>query len=107
LCRGSAQKQFEVLLGIGRKNLSYDFYLPKYNFLIEYQGEQHEKYIPWFHKSKKDFEKQQEHDKRKREYAKNNNINLLEIWYWNFDKIEEIIDEYLNIKGGGIQFLPK
>ena len=26
------------------------------NLLIEYQGEQHEKYIPGFHKSKKDFE---------------------------------------------------
>lgn len=32
------QKEFNGLLGIGGKNLSYDFYLPKYNLLIEYQG---------------------------------------------------------------------
>jgi hypothetical protein len=89
------QKQFDNLIGLGGKNLSYDFYLPKYNLLIEYQGIQHEKYISGLHKSKKDFEKQQEHDRRKREYAKRNNINLLEIWYWDFDSIEEILSKTL------------
>lgn len=73
----------------------YDFYLLKHNLLIEYQGEQHEKYKPGLHKSINDFEKQQEHDKRKREYAKQNNIKLLEIWYWDFDNIEKILDNYL------------
>lgn len=89
------QKEFEGLVGLGYKNLSYDFYLPDYNLLIEYQGEQHEKYIKGLHKSKKDFEKQQEHDRRKREYAKQNNYNLLEIWYWDFDNIETILTQYL------------
>ncbi len=87
-----AQKIFEGLVGLGGKNLSYDFYLPApYNLLIEYQGEQHEKYIKGLHQSKKKFEKQQEHDRRKREYALNNNIKLLEIWYWDFDNIETIL----------------
>ncbi len=91
------QKEFEDLLGLGGKHLSYDFYLPQYNLLIEYQGIQHEKYIPGFHKSKKDFEKQLEHDKRKKEYAQNNNINLLEIWYYDFDNIETILKNELKI----------
>jgi len=91
-----SQKEFKGLVGLKNGNLSYDFYLPKpYNLLIEYQGEQHERYIKGLHKSKKDFEKQQEHDRRKRLYAKNNNINLLEIWYWDFDNIEQILDKYL------------
>ena len=90
------QKTFSGLIGLGGGLLSYDFYLLEYNLLIEYQGQQHEKFISWFHKSKKDFERQQEHDRRKREYAKNNNIKLLEIWYWNFDKIEEILTKILN-----------
>jgi ribosomal protein S8 len=87
------QKEFDGLLGLGNGLLSYDFYLPniKYNLLIEYQGEQHEKYIPGMHKSKEEFKKQQEHDRRKRKYAQNNNINLLEIWYWDFDNIEDIL----------------
>lgn len=87
------QKEFDNLLGINNGLLSYDFYIHKYSLLIEYQGEQHEKYIPGFHSSKKKFEKQVEHDKRKREYALNHNINLLEIWYWDFDRIEEILDK--------------
>jgi hypothetical protein len=91
-----SQKIFDVLIGLGGGNLSYDFYLPQLNLLIEYQGEQHKKYMPGFHKSKKDFEKQQEHDRRKREYAKKYGIRLLEIWYWDFDNIEEILDKELN-----------
>jgi len=38
---------------------------------------------------------QQEHDRRKREYALYNNINLLEIWYWDFNRIEEILQTEL------------
>jgi hypothetical protein len=86
------QKTFDGLIGLGGGLLSYDFYIPKYNLLIEFQGEQHERYIKGFHKSKKDFEKQQKHDRYKREYAEQNDIKFLEIWYWQFDKIEEILN---------------
>lgn len=89
------QKNFNGLIGTGDGLLSYDFYLPKYNLLFEYQGEQHEKYIKWFHKSIKDFKKQVEHDKRKKEYAKDNSIKLLEIWYYDFKNIETILNNYL------------
>jgi len=89
------QKEFDGLLGLGNGNLSYDFCLSQYNLLIEYQGVQHEKYIKGFHKSIKDFEKQLEHDRRKREYAFKNGYNFLEIWYWDFDNIESILEEYL------------
>lgn len=92
------QKEFLNLLGVGGKNLSYDFYIPRLNLLIEFQGMQHEKFVKGMHKSKKDFEKQLEHDRRKREYAEKNNIKLLEIWYYNFDKIEEILQKELSDK---------
>ena len=90
------QKEFDNLKGVGGGLLSYDFYLHNLNLLIEYHGIQHEKYCRGFHKSKKDFETQLEHDRRKCEYAINNNINLLIIWYWDFDKIEEILERVLN-----------
>ena len=90
------QKEFDNLIGLGGGLLSYDFYIPKYTFLCEFQGIQHEKYIPGFHKSYDDFLKQLEHDKRKREYAQIHNINLLEIWYYDFDRIEEILSKKLN-----------
>lgn len=86
------EKMFNDLLGIGNGLLSYDFYLPDYNLLIEYQGEQHEHQCGIFGGEDK-FKIQQEHDRRKREYAERNNIKLLEIWYWDFDNIEEILKE--------------
>ena len=90
-----SQKTFNGLVGLGNGNLSYDFYLPKYNILIEYQGQYHDQLIHYKNESmevsEKRFITKKEHDKRKRIYAQNNNIKLLEIWYWDYDNIEEII----------------
>lgn len=94
------QKTFDDLFGIGNGFLRYDFYLPDYNLLIEYQGEQHERPIRFNGESQEvadeKFKRQKEHDMRKREYAKLHNIKLLEIWYWEYDNIEEILNK--NIK---------
>lgn len=49
--------------------------------------------------TERNFDKQKEHDKRKKEYARNNNIDLLEIWYWDFDNIEEILNKQILNKG--------
>lgn len=91
------QKTFPKLLGIGNKPLSYDFYIPSKNLLIEFQGEQHYRPVDFnnegIEQAEKNFEKQQEHDKRKRDYAKQNNIDLLEISYIQEDEIEEILDK--------------
>lgn len=89
------QKEFSGLLGLGNGDLSYDFYIPEYNLLIEYQGEYHDGNTT--NQTKKEFKTQQEHDRRKKEYAKDNNIKLLEIWYYDFDNIEEILKSELNI----------
>lgn len=91
------QKEFEGLVGLRNGILSYDFYLPKHNLLIEYQGQMHERFVKGIHKSEKDFKIQLEHDKRKREYAQKHNIKLLEIWYWNYDNIEKILEKELNV----------
>lgn len=89
------QKCFKGLVGIGGGLLSYDFYIEKYDLLIEFQGRQHKQIVQYFG-GKEQFEKQQEHDKRKREYARNHNISLLEIWYYDIDKIENILEQTLN-----------
>jgi hypothetical protein len=84
------QQIYPNLNGVGGKPLSYDFYLNKQNILIEYQGEFHDG------SGNNDYTKlniktQQEHDKRKRDYSKENDIDLLEIWYWDFENIEKIL----------------
>lgn len=88
-----SQKSFEGLNGTYGFPLSYDFYVPSKNLLIEIQGIQHRKPIEYFGGIQK-FNKQLEHDRRKREYATNNNYNLLEIKYDNY-KDFDLIREYL------------
>ena len=89
------QKKFSDLLGVGGGNLSYDFYLPNHNMLIECQGEQHERPIEYFG-GEEQFAIQQEHDRRKREYAKDNGYRLLEISYKDYNNIENILTKAIN-----------
>lgn len=90
------QKKFNELIGVGKNLLSYDFYLPKINLLIEYQGEFHDGTAKL--QNEDQYRIQKEHDNRKREYAINNNINFLEIWYWDFKNIKLILEKELNKK---------
>lgn len=89
------QKEFDGLLGLGNGNLSYDFYLPnlQYNLLIEYQGEFHDGNNR--KQTKEDKKRQKEHDRRKKNYALNNKYNFLEIWYWDYDNVEKILEKEL------------
>lgn len=87
--------RFPDLRGKSRP-LSYDFYLPDHNLLIEFQGEQHEHPIEYFG-GEEQFKIQQDHDRKKREYAKSHLIKLLEIWYYNQDNIEKILTKELKL----------
>jgi very-short-patch-repair endonuclease len=70
--------------------LPFDFYLPEYNLIVEIMGEQHEYPVEHFG-GQESFELRVYHDKIKREYLKDNNINCLDVWYYEFDKMEELI----------------
>ena len=83
------QKPFVGLLGLKGGNLTYDFYLEKLNILIEYQGQFHDGTVS--NQTKEEYEKQQKHDKIKKQYADDNNIELFLIWYYDFDDIEDIL----------------
>lgn len=88
------QKKFENLKGKRNHYLPYDFYIPSLNTLIEYQGEYHDETMYKLNVvSHEDYLKQKNRDKLKREYAKEHNINLLEIWYYDFKNIENKLKE--------------
>lgn len=76
--------------------LPFDFYLPKYNKVVELNGLQHYEPVEYFG-GKEKFEKQQKHDQIKRNYCQENNIRLIEIPYWDFDNIEEILIRELGL----------
>lgn len=88
------QKIYNDLIGIGGGLLRFDFYLLDYNILIEYQGEQHYD-NNWYNKESQ--QKTKLHDALKRKYCCNNNIKLIEISYKDFQNIEIILIECLDI----------
>lgn len=77
-----------------KKPLSFDFYLPDYNLLIEYDGEQHYKPIDYFG-GVESLMNVMKNDKIKNIWCLDNGITLLRIPYTSFDKIEEILERYL------------
>ena len=90
-----SQYKFNDLTGLNGGLLSYDFYLPQYNILIEYQGKQHKMPIEYFG-GQETFKIQKEHDKRKREYAFKHHIKLIEVWY--YEDANEKLAKSLNIE---------
>ncbi len=74
--------------------LSYDFYLPKYNLLIECQGPQHFKNT--YNKPLHEWHRQLHHDWLKRKYAKDKNIKLLYINYKDYKIADKLLGEYIN-----------
>lgn len=74
--------------------LRFDFYLPTYNLLIEFQGRQHYVSVETFGNIK-GLETMKRNDQIKRDFTTTNKINLLEISFENIDSIESILDSYL------------
>ncbi len=72
--------------------LSYDFFIPNQNILIEYQGIQHYKPIDYFGGDER-FNYQQKHDQMKADYAKANGYNLIAVPYTEdtFSKIKKYL----------------
>ena len=78
------QKTFTNCLSNKGFLLRFDFYLPEYNVLIEYDGQQHFKEVECFNETLKEI---QERDEIKNSWCKNNHITLIRIPYYDYDKI--------------------
>lgn len=70
----------------------YDFYLPSLNKVIEFDGAQHFEQIKRFHKTRQDFQKTQEHDRRKNSYCLAHDIPLFRIPYWELNNLKTAQD---------------
>ena len=72
----------------------YDFYLPDYNILIEYDGEQHYRQVMTWDTEER-FQQRQKRDSIKTDYALQNNIILIRIPYYHYDhlSIEDLLEK--------------
>lgn len=68
--------------------LKFDFYLPDYNCCVEYDGEQHFEPSNFFG-GEEAFKERQERDEIKNQFCREQNIRLIRIPYWDFNKINE------------------
>lgn len=78
----------------------FDFYLPDYNLIIEYDGEQHFKETSGSKFKNSTLQERQQKDMRKNQYCNEKGINLLRIPYTDLNLITlQLIEER-----SGIQF---
>lgn len=91
------QKTFPDL--IYNHHLYYDFYVEHdaRKILIEFNGEQHYRFIKQFHCDEKGFETQRNRDSFKIKYAYDNGYELLIIPYTDIEDIDIILTNYLNL----------
>ena len=82
--------------------LKYDFFVPSLNTVIEYDGEQHFKPVDFggkgFDFAKQQFKNNKVRDEIKNKYCSDNNIILIRIPYFEYDNIDQILDEKLMTK---------
>ena len=76
-------------------NLELDCYNEELKLAVEYNGQQHYKYSPYFHKTKEAFHNQLYRDDIKKRLCKQNNIHLIEVPY-TVSNIEEYLLKKLN-----------
>lgn len=92
--RFEMQKTFKTCQFFDTKQLAkFDFYLPDYNLLIEYDGEQHFNNRKNGWNTIEKFNQTKIRDSFKNQWCKDNNIPLIRIPYWHYQdlKIEDLL----------------
>jgi len=79
---------------IHKSNLRYDFFLPDFNLLVEYDGRQHFSIIEHFG-GKEEFKNRKKRDEIKTIFASIQKIQFLRISYLEFNHIDIILSKLL------------
>ena len=77
---------------VDKRRLPFDFYLPEYNLIIEFDGQHH-----FYETGRGNLEITKKHDEIKNQYCKTNGIDLLRIPYWHGNGLENILIKQLNL----------
>ncbi len=94
------KKIFDWLLYKNKNIMHLDGYNSDLNLGFEYNGEQHYKFVPRWHKTIKGFEERKKRDKIKKKLCKEFGIILIVVPYWiAYDKMEDFIKKNCANKG--------
>jgi|TARA_R110002110_G_scaffold401317_2_gene618131 hypothetical protein len=70
----------EVPIRVRRAETLYlDFFVPLHDLCVEVHGEQHYKFVRFYHKTKLGFAQARKRDKKKVEWCELNNISVIEL----------------------------
>ena len=89
---GRILQEYKVKNTLNGRWLFLDFYLPSFGIAIEVQGEQHFKYVDYFHDGLSNFQRQKSNDEEKKIWCYKNNVTLLQV-FWNEKITPELIRE--------------
>ena len=78
------EKTYPDCLSPKFNKLSFDFYIPEKNILLEYDGEHHFKPINKYKRAQRTHKQTVIHDKIKNKYCEDNNIELIRIPFTHF-----------------------
>ena len=79
------------------QKLYFDFYLPAYSLVIEFQGNQHYEFVEFFHQDNDGWRLHKKRDMLKKDWVFENEMNLLEINDTNFPgDVNELLDIVIN-----------
>lgn len=84
-----------------KNTLPFDFYLPDYKTIIEFDGIQHFKVVTYggtLEEAEQNFSLCQKHDKMKNEYCRKNGYNIIRIPYFKINDLENcLFDELVKL----------
>jgi hypothetical protein len=88
-----------LLNKVSGQHLELDCYNENLKLAIEYNGEQHYKYIPYFHSNKEAFYNVKYRDEMKKKICEENNVKLIIVPYTvKVNDIEKYIEKYIEPK---------
>ena len=88
------QKTFDDCLSPNGKKLRFDFFVSN-QILIEYDGQQHYGFTGYDWNTEENHQKTIVNDKIKNDYCKNHNLKLIRIPYWDYDNLENILQNII------------
>lgn len=86
--------------------LEIDRYYPDIGIAIEFQGDQHSRFVPGMHKKIEDFQKQIQIDTRKRQLIESKGIRLYDINLLQLDRMK-VLDLIKKIVRDGLKYASK
>ena len=96
-------RAFEALTLECKQNLRFDFYVPEFKCVIEFDGQQHFRPVNFGgmpdEKAQRAHERTVQHDNIKNEFCARNGYDMLRIKYNDYLNIERILYDYFMTKG--------